>query len=73
MLGLLNWGKTLINAKDVKDKTIFKKIGEEEEMSDAIETLSRISAEKAKRQAYQRRLDNRKLHCSIAGKGAVAQ
>jgi len=47
----------LINAKDVKDKSIFKEISEEKEMSDAIETLNRLSADKVKRQAYQRRLD----------------
>jgi predicted transposase/invertase (TIGR01784 family) len=48
----------LITQKEIADKEILRKICREEEvMKMAVETLVRLSQDKIKRQAYQRRLD----------------
>ena len=47
----------LITQKEIEDKTKVKKICEEEEMAMAVEALVKLSKDKIKRQAYQRRLD----------------
>jgi len=47
----------VITQKDIKNKRAIKKICSEEEISDAMKTLARLSEDKIKRQAYQRRLD----------------
>ena len=48
----------LITEKEIADKEILRKICEEEEVIKvAVETLARLSEDKIKRQAYQRRLD----------------
>ena len=47
----------VITQKDIKNKRAIRQICSEEEISDAMKTLARLSEDKIKRQAYQRRLD----------------
>ena len=47
----------MITQKGIKDKEKIKRICAGEEMQDAMETLTNLSQDKIKRQAYQRRLD----------------
>ena len=52
-----NW-LMLLTMKDIDDKgKLSALLDEEEEMMSAMETLSNLSQDKVKRQAYQRRLD----------------
>ena len=48
---------TLITQKAISDKETVKKICTEEEIREAMKTLTRLSQDKVKRQAYQRRQD----------------
>ena len=46
-----------ITQKEIENKEMIKRICAEEEIRDAMKTLSRLSEDKIKRQAYQRRMD----------------
>jgi len=48
---------TLITQKSLKDRETTRRVCEREEMKEAVEALARLSSDKVKRQAYQRRLD----------------
>ena len=47
----------LITQKELKDKEAIRQICSEGEIKDAMDTLTRLSDDKIKRQSYQRRLD----------------
>ena len=62
----------LINEKAINNKKAIKRICSEGELKEAMKTLTRLSKDKIKRQAYQRRLDELYFYnAEVAKKEAV--
>ena len=62
----------LINEKEIANKKALKRICAEGELKEAMKTLTRLSKDKIKRQAYQRRLDELYFYnAEVAKKDAV--
>ena len=62
----------LITEKEIRDKDAVRKICEEGEIMDAVETLTQLSMDKARRQAYKRRQDQIYFHNRAKAKNDAA-
>ena len=62
---------TLITQKSVEDRETIRRICEREELKEAVKTLARLSNDKIKRQAYQRRLDELRTYNHVMEQIAI--
>jgi predicted transposase/invertase (TIGR01784 family) len=63
--GMFTKWMLLINHKDIEDKEMLRDICAEGELRDAMETLTRLSQDSVRRQAYQRRLDELRSYNNV--------